>query len=352
MTSPAVSTVASAAPVQWSTLIGHDKIKCWFEAAIRRGRLSGSFLFVGAPGIGKRTVAELVARTLLCERVDPAEMAPCGLCDACVQVQAGTHPDVVRVSKPDDKSSIPLDLLIGPPDARMQQGFCRDVRIRPLRGRRKVAVLEDADFLNEEGANALLKTLEEPPSGCIVMLIGTSEQKQLPTIRSRCRIIRMGPLSPGDATSLIKNVHQVDQSESQIAEAVEIAGGDVTAALRLLNESANEIRSTLTKQLHGDLPDPLAISRIIGAYVDQAGKEPSKRRAALRDVFALSVQSFRSQLRREAFQGNAAAETLARLDRCVRALREVDRSANQSTLIDCFAADIAAGNTGDRGGIG
>ena len=189
----------------WSTLIGHDKIRRWFQAALNNGRLAGSFLIVGSPGIGKRTVATLLARTLLCGRSDPQAMSPCGFCSSCQQVVANTHPDVVRARKPDNKSFIPLEALIGPPDARMQEGFCRDLRLRPSVGTRKVAILEDADFLNEEGANCLLKTLEEPPSGAVVILIGTSEQRQLPTIRSRCQILRLGPLSRSGCQRIAAN---------------------------------------------------------------------------------------------------------------------------------------------------
>ena len=130
-------------------------------------------------------------------------MTPCGVCQGCVQVIAETHPDLLRVGKPDDRSFIPLDLLIGRPEARMQEGFCRDIRLRPFRGRRKVAILQDADYLNEEGANCLLKTLEEPPADAVVILIGTSEQRQLPTIRSRCRIIRFASPSGQQAAMMI-----------------------------------------------------------------------------------------------------------------------------------------------------
>ena len=136
----------TAGMTSWSTLIGHRKIEKWFQAAIQQGRLAGSFLLVGSPGIGKRTVANLLARTLLCETSDPKAMDPCGTCEACVQVEARTHPDVARVSKPADKASIPLELLIGPDDARMQEGFCRDLRLKPMSGTRKVAILEDADL--------------------------------------------------------------------------------------------------------------------------------------------------------------------------------------------------------------
>ncbi|MEM6688586.1 MAG: hypothetical protein AAF664_04110, partial [Planctomycetota bacterium] len=157
--------------ISWDDLIGQDRARHWFQAALKQNRLSGSFLFVGPPGVGKRTVASLLTRTLLCPNAHPADMAPCGQCEACQQIAAGSHPDVVRVKKPENRVSIPIELLIGPPDARMQEGFCRDLRLRPQSGRRKVAILEDADFLGEESANCLLKTLEEPPRDAVVILI-------------------------------------------------------------------------------------------------------------------------------------------------------------------------------------
>lgn len=342
----------SASMTSWATLIGHQKVERWFQSAIQQRRLGGSFLLVGAPGIGKRTVADLLARTLLCESSDPSAMNPCGACEACVQVQAGTHPDVVRVAKPADKSTIPLELLIGPTEARMQEGFCRDLRLKPMAGLRKVAILQDADFLSEEGANCLLKTLEEPPSGAVVLLIGTSEQRQLPTIRSRCRIIRLGPLSAADGMRLLREVHQVVASDDQICDALEIAGGDIHAAARLLVEESDSLREDLTTQLSAAYPDPLTLSRIIATHVDGAGKDANKRRGAMRDVFSISIQHFRRQLREDAVRSWTSPLTIARLDRSIRAIREVDRSANQATLIECFAADIAAGTTGDRGQIG
>lgn len=338
--------------LNWSSLIGHQKIEGWFRCAIQSGRLGGSFLMVGSPGIGKRSVATLLARTILCSRVPMAEMNPCGQCEDCQQVRAGTHPDLIQVSKPKDKSLIPLELLIGPPDARMQEGFCRDIRLRPMRGNRKVAILQDADFLNEEGANCLLKTLEEPPSGAVVILVGTSEQKQLPTIRSRCQILRLGPLSVADAAELLRRHHEVTADDAAIAHAVDVSGGDMHAAARLLSGDGNELRSAITKQLSFPHPDPIALARMISKHVDGSGKEASKRRAAMRDIFSICVQHYRGVMRREASEGDVSQRTLDRLDRSLRALREVDRSANQSTLIECFAADIATGTTGDRGDIG
>jgi DNA polymerase-3 subunit delta' len=336
----------------WSKLIGNQRLCDWFAHAIRQRRLGGSFLFVGSPGIGKQTVADLLALTLMCETNAPAEMQPCGTCPSCVQVMAGTHADVIRVSKPPDKSLIPLELLIGRPEVRLQEGFCRDVRLKPSRGTRKVAILHDADYLNEEGANCLLKTLEEPPADSLIILIGTSEQRQLPTIRSRCQIIRFAPLSPHEATRLLHDVHQVEASEQAIAEAVDATGGDIHAAIRQLSGEADELRTALSAQFTSPAPDPVAMKRIITEHVEGVGKDASKRRDAMRDVFAIAIQHYRRQLRTDAAVSGVTPQTLSRLDRSVRAIREVDRSANQSTLIECYASDIASAVTGDRGQIG
>lgn len=319
---------------------------------MQRGRMTGSFLFVGSSGVGKLTVANLLAQTLLCRNRAEAEMDPCGTCEGCVQVLAQTHPDVIRLAKPKDRSYIPLDLLIGRPEVRMQEGFCRDIRLKPFSGIRKIAILEDADFLNEEGANCLLKTLEEPPANALILLIGTSEQKQLPTIRSRCQIIRFTPLSTEEASRLLREVHQVEATDDEVAMALEVSAGDMHVALRILSDTSDGFRQAFDSQLAAQAPDPVAISRIITARVDDAGKDASKRRGAMRDVFSIAVQFYRRQLRASAMDQGVHPLTLNRLDRSVRALREVDRSANQSSLIECYAADIASGTTGDRGEIG
>ncbi len=337
---------------EWSTLIGHEQVRRWFATSIAKGRMGGSFLLVGNPGIGKRTVAYLLARTLLCETRPPSQMQPCGNCQACVQVIAQSHPDLIRVTKPAEKTFIPLEALVGSAEARMQEGFCRDVRLKPYRGNRKVAIIEDADYLNEEGANCLLKTLEEPPANAVIFLIGTSEQRQLPTIRSRCQTIRLMSPRGQDAVRFLRQVHQIEASEEQIADAVATAGGDMHLAAGLLSGEADQLRDAIRSQLNAAYPDPVALNRIITSHVNEAGKEANKRRSAMRHVFSMAVQHYRRQLRDDATHRTVHPLTLSRLDRSLRALREVDRSANQATLIECYAVDIAAGTTGDRGEIG
>ncbi len=335
---------------QWSDLVGHQQIRDWFAAALAQGRLCGSMLFVGANGTGKRTVAKLLAKTLLCEKVPAKELAPCGACPSCVQVEAGTHVDVLRVAKPEKNSFIPVKLLVGDQETRMQEGFCHDVQLKPMIGTRKIAILEDADFLNPTGANCLLKTLEEPPTDAVILLIGTVEQKQLPTIRSRCQIIRFS-LSNENAKELLQEVHKVEASDEEIEEAIEISGGDMRVARRLLDSEAKQFRDALGKLLSAKHPDPIKISQMLTKHAEEAGKDAKKRRRALHDALAITVQIFRRKMRANAYTQQFDSLTMARVDRSVRALRELERNANQATLIECFSADIAAGITGDRGDL-
>ncbi|MEM6979360.1 MAG: AAA family ATPase [Planctomycetota bacterium] len=354
---------ASSAPVTtWSALIGHQRVVSAIRVAIRKGRLSGSLLLVGPPGVGKSTVARLIALTQLCQRSVPSEMNPCGGCESCKQVLAETHPDLVQVRKPDSKTFIPLESLIGPTEARMRRGFCHDMHLRPAAGERKVAILHDADFLNEEGANCLLKTLEEPPGNALILLVGTSEQRQLPTIRSRCQVLRLSTPVGDDAIALMRRqlASRDDDGESisnnlddqTILDAIEMSAGDLHAAKRFLVSDANDFRSTMVTQLSDSQPDPTSMVRILNQHLDRAGKDSPKRRAAMKEASSIMVQHYRGLLRHQAMSGGYDSSTSRRLDRVVRSFREIDRMANLATLVECLAADLTLAETGDRGDIG
>jgi DNA polymerase-3 subunit delta' len=162
----------------WQGIEGHDAIAERFVAAHARGRISGSYLFVGPPGVGKGTFALALAKSLTCERPQPGLVA-CGGCASCVQADAGSHPDIDVVRKPDDRSTIPLELLIGDDEHRMRQGLCWRILLKPALGSRKVAVIMDADHFSEEAANCLLTTLEAPPDGAAIILVGTALEQFL-----------------------------------------------------------------------------------------------------------------------------------------------------------------------------
>ncbi len=122
---------------------------------------------------------------------------PCGRCPGCVQVLAGTHPDLIQISRPPGKNDIPVGMLKGDDDYHpVEQSLLFNLALKPFYGGRKVAIVDDADDLNPAGANCLLKTLEEPPPRSVLILLSTSVDRQLPTIRSRAEIVRFKPLAP------------------------------------------------------------------------------------------------------------------------------------------------------------
>ncbi len=346
--------------MSWHGIEGHDDVVEEFRRAIGRGRLASSFLFAGPAGIGKLTFALKLAQALLCQTRPESALDPCGTCPSCAQVAAGTHPDLEMVAKPDEKSFIPVELLIGDREHRRREGLCHNIGIKPSLGGRRIAVIDDADYLNAEGANALLKTLEEPPPRSLLILIGTTPAKQLPTIRSRCQLIRFRPLPIGTVAALLL-------SKGFVADAAEadrlarFSEGSLQQALELADPGLWSFRESLYQKIAEAMLDSTALARMVAAFVDEAGKEPSARRARLRQIVAFAAEFYRQLLHAQCgvsisadvelrSRVEAAIEhelgerqrSAARLERCLDAAAQIDRNANQSTLIECWLDDLAA----------
>ena len=344
--------------MSWQGIAGHDDVVAQFRGALARNRLASTFLFVGPAGIGKRTFALKLAQTLLCQTRPPELMDPCGTCASCQQVLAGGHPDLDMVGKPKDKSTIPVDTFIGDADHRMREGLCHRIGLKPFMGGRKIAVIDDADFLNQEGANCLLKTLEEPPARSVLILIGTSPAKQLPTIRSRCQMIRFRPLEPATVAELLVK-HELIADEKEAARLAEYAEGSLERAVELSDPELWKFRAQLFERLADPRLDSLRLAKAVIAFIDEAGKEASQRRSRARQIIGMAAEFYRRWLRSvsgAAAEGDAELqaiveraqyahpldeETIARcLDRTLEALEHIDRNANQATLVECWLDDL------------
>jgi DNA polymerase-3 subunit delta' len=346
----------------WHGIHGHDEVVERFRRALQRRRLASSFLFTGPPGIGKRSFALKLAQALLCSTRPEEALDPCGQCPACAQAAAGSHPDLEVIAKPPDKSFIPLEFLIGDKEHRGREGLCHRIALKPYMGGRKIAVIDDADYLNPEGANCLLKTLEEPPPRSVLILIGTSPAKQLPTIRSRCQLVRFRPLSADAVAELLVSRKLVPDA----AEARRLARhsqGSIERALELADPDLWAFRNQLAKHLAQPTLDSVHLARTVSAFVEEAGKEASARRGRLRQVVGFAAEFYRrllyaqtgaeplgnndevSRLVQQVLErrpGNGPPTTAARLDRCLEAAEQIDRNANQTTLIETWLDDLAA----------
>ena len=168
-----------------------DRARDFLARAVASGHTGQSYLFVGAPGAGKLDAAYAVAQAILCER-EEVEGA-CGACDACVRVVRHTHPDV-RYYAPESATGY----LIA-----QTRALLDDVPLAPIRSTNKVYIIDRAEQLRANTANALLKTLEEPPLGVTFILLGTSTDVMLPTIVSRCQCVPFRAVSPTAAAEAV-----------------------------------------------------------------------------------------------------------------------------------------------------
>jgi DNA polymerase III subunit delta' len=170
-------------------VIGQDKAVNSLKRSLSEGRLSHAYLFVGPEHVGKMTLAVTLAQALNCTSAD----RPCGECSACRRIASGKHTDIYIVRRADvseseesaQRKNITIDQI---------RELEHSVNLKPYEGGWRVVIIDGAEFMNDEAANALLKTLEEPPESTVFVLLTTDEVALLPTIHSRCRKIELSPL--------------------------------------------------------------------------------------------------------------------------------------------------------------
>ncbi len=333
----------------WGSLRGHETQVRAIRSAMQAGRMPHAFLFVGPEGVGKRRFALTLAQALLCERNPSTQLEPCGVCPSCLQVIEGSHPDVLQVEKPEDRQELPI---------RSIRDLCQDLGLKPMRGIRRIAIVDDADDLSDEAANAFLKTLEEPPPGSILILIGSAAELQLETILSRCRLLRFEPLSREDVAQILLDSgltkdHQeaqrlADLSEGQVSRALGLADADLGPFLRsMLGELAEAGR------FHS-----FRFAQKLEAFSNEAGKESGPKRERARLLIGELARFLRAVLWQTAGvespstdpEDLAAIQALARrlepedvfvmADRCLSADYQVRRNANRALVFESLAHDF------------
>ena len=198
-------------------VIGHQNQIAMLQRAMGRNRLAHAFLFVGSRGIGKRQVAFSFAKTLLCESSFETKLSPCGQCKSCHLFSKDGHPDFFYVKRPEGKTDLPIELLVGARDDRNKGGLLGELSLKPMRGERRIAIVDDAETMNEASSNALLKTLEEPPASAMIILICAQIEKILPTIRSRTQMLCFGELLPGELKQILASTYnEIGMNQEEI----------------------------------------------------------------------------------------------------------------------------------------
>jgi len=238
------------------TIVGHRRVLSLLSRAINNDTLPPALLFSGPAGVGKRRTAAAVSRAINCltpvadasvatvHEGDTALVLPrdaCGTCTACRRIERGVHPDVI-VIEPGDTGTIKIDPV-------------RDVidraAFRPFEAKRRVVIVDEADAMQAPAQSALLKTLEEPPSASIFLLVSSLPDALLPTVRSRCPRIRFAPLTSQEVAYALVRDHEYTRedasavatdSDGSVGRAIASQAADLVdareSAHRLLEQSA------------------------------------------------------------------------------------------------------------------
>ena len=212
-------------------ILGNEMVKDHFKKAITNHKISHAYILTGEAGMGRKSIANAFAMTLLCEK---GGSEPCMTCHSCKQVMSGNHPDLIYV-KHEKPGSIGVD------DVREQ--INDTIMIRPYSSYYKIYIVDEAEKMTVQAQNALLKTIEEPPAYAVIILITTNQEAFLPTILSRCVQMKLKPLKDFTIRNyLTQNLH-IAEKDADICAA--FARGNLGKAIHLA--SSDEFRELFQK---------------------------------------------------------------------------------------------------------
>ncbi|MBX3023471.1 DNA polymerase III subunit delta' [bacterium] len=312
-------------------LHGHAQTWAHLTRLLDAGRLPHALLFVGPPGIGKALVAQRLAARLACGGPTP----PCGACAGCLQVVAGSHPDLRVIGAPGagGRKEGRTKKEIGIDQARELKRF---VALRAISAGRKIAVIDDADRLSIAAQNALLKTLEEPPGAAMLILITASPGALLTTVRSRCQRIAFRPLAATAVqAALVDAGIAADEAERLAARAEGSPGRALALRGSWTDDDQGEIRTLLAGLAGGRYGSVLAMSKALGKTEQETVARLDGLLAGCRaDAAAAIADGDAARLAEMVRRGELVAEALTTLRR---------RTPNRALLTEALALRLAGG---------
>ena len=182
-------------------LLGQHRAKVLLQRSLHSGRIAHAYLFKGPPGIGKKLYAAAMARAINCRTAGPAGI--CTECSSCRKFLSGNHPDY-RVERP-EKEVIKIEQI---------RTLAKALTYPPYESSRRVVVVEDVHTMRPEAANSMLKTLEEPPEGNVLILTAETSKSVLPTINSRCQVVPFFALTQEETASILTTKHGLDSEQA------------------------------------------------------------------------------------------------------------------------------------------
>ncbi len=226
-------------PQRFSEVIGQEHVTRTLQNAIEQGRTAHGYIFSGHRGIGKTTVARILAMALNCRSKDKPVPEPCGVCDSCTEIRAGNAVDVIEIDAATNRG---IDEI---------RELREAARYRPARDRFKIYILDEAHQITDAAFNALLKTLEEPPDH-IVFMLATTQPEDIPqTIRSRCQHFSFRAVKFDDIVGQLRDLvtrEQLEADDDALALLAEAGDGSMRDALSILDQAIASASGKLTAE--------------------------------------------------------------------------------------------------------
>src|SRR3954471_19097786 len=254
-------------PQKFSDVIGQDHVTRTLQNAIEQQRIAHGYIFSGPRGIGKTTIARILAMALNCRSKDHPVAEPCGVCDSCVEIRQGNAVDVIEIDAATNRG---IDEI---------RELREAARYRPARDRFKIWILDEAHQITDAAFNALLKTLEEPP-GHVIFMMATTQPEDIPqTIRSRCQHFSFHAVRFDEIVSQLRSVagqEGITADEDSLAHLAEAGDGSMRDALSIMDQAIACCGTTLTaatiRGLVGAVPSEI-LEDMMGAVARGASDE-------------------------------------------------------------------------------
>ena len=328
-------------------IFGQDAAIEIITRAYEADRLPHGLIFAGPVGVGKATTARGLATLFLCE--NPKKNRPCGKCESCVLMDAGSHPDfhtvyrqLIRLEKEKSKAiDLPVDVI--------RDYLVAPANLKPNMNRGKVFLIEEAELMNSAAQNSMLKTLEEPAGRTLIVLLTDQPHALLPTIRSRCQMVRFGPL---EAKTVERELAKRKIDKASAAEAAQLAEGSLGVALKWIDDGVVDAARDLIKRLDailagkaaGDLAD--WFKKAADAYAekqlerDKLASKDQATREALAIYLKIASNHFRAQLADSPDDPDALEHACVAIDSIARAENYLDSNVNVALTFQQLAASL------------
>lgn len=330
--------------MSFAQIIGQPQAVKLLQRAIKKKKLAHAYLFTGAEGVGKTSCGIALAQALNCEE---SSGEGCGKCPFCRRISKFNSPDFTKIEPGGPSITIPISEI---------RRLRREIHLEPVEGKYKIFLLSNADRMNEESSNALLKVLEEPPEKSVLILSTSHPNMLLPTILSRCHVVLFRRLKPEEVAAVLREKTLVEDVRFKFA--INLSGGSPGKALSLLDEGLEERDKIISWLQKGEINDINNILTMAEKKTSGPGTNSPEQKEKLitfletvlswyRDLFMAAVgnhqfinEDYAGELGKTGclFSVRKAKESLRLI---LQALRHVELNANPRLILEVLFLNLA-----------